>query len=128
MRIRASKTPPLNSPSSALPTSHTSSPSPPLNSSSSNDSSPRRNGLDLLVLAVIEVNGGRALDAEKNAINGFQEEDNRIEKRKEEKGSEFEVGLKPKRWRRQLAMPSRYQDSVLQPLKRRTRRRPIGAK
>lgn len=128
MRIRASKTPPLNSSSSALAPTPTASTSPELNSSSSNEFSPRCNGLDLLVLAVIEVNGGRAMDAEKNAINGVKEEENRIEKRKEEKGSEFEVGLKPKRRRRQLAMPSRYHDSVLQPLKRRNRRRTIGAK
>ncbi|EHA8588443.1 hypothetical protein COCNU_scaffold005294G000010 [Cocos nucifera] len=128
MRIRGSKTPPLNSSSSALAVTPTPSLSPPSNSSCSNDPSSRCEGLDLLVLAVIEVNGDRALDAERNAINGVKEEDDRTEKRKEEKGSEFEVGSKPNKRRRQLAMPSRYQDSVLQPWKRRRRRRPIGAK
>ncbi|RWW71452.1 hypothetical protein BHE74_00020850, partial [Ensete ventricosum] len=100
--------------------------SPPLNSSPSSDSSSRCEGLDLLVLAVIEVFGDGALEIERIGSSGVGEEEGKqegIEMREEELDGGVEAGTKRKSRRRPLATPSRFQDSVLQPWKRRTRRR-----
>ncbi|KAJ8486483.1 hypothetical protein OPV22_018968 [Ensete ventricosum] len=121
MRIRASKIPLLSSISDSPP-----SLSPPLNSSPSSDSSSRCEGLDLLVLAVIEVFGDGALEIERIGSSGVGEEEGKqegIEMREEELDGGVEAGTKRKSRRRPLATPSRFQDSVLQPWKRRTRRR-----
>ncbi|URD98525.1 DNA-directed RNA polymerase [Musa troglodytarum] len=121
MRIRASKIPLLSSISDSPP-----SLSPSLNSPPSNDSSSRCEGLDLLVLAVIEVFGDGALEIERIGSSGVGEEEGKqegIEMRKEELDGGVEAGTKRKSRRRPLATPSRFQDSVLQPWKRRTRRR-----
>ncbi|RWW54184.1 hypothetical protein BHE74_00039240 [Ensete ventricosum] len=118
MRIRASKTPPLGSIADPNP-------------APSDDCSSRCEGLDLLVLAVIEVFGDRALEMEHIGSNGVEEEEGKREgigERKEELDGGLEAGPRGKRRKRQLAMPSRFQDSVLQPWKRRTRRRLGGAK
>ena len=128
MRIRASKTPPLGFISNPDPAP---SMSPLSNSPPSDDSSTRCEGLDLLVLAVIEVFGDGALETEHIGSSGVEEEQGTremVEKRKEELDGDAEAGPKRKRRKRQLAMPSRFQDSVMQPWKRRTRRRPGGAK
>ncbi|RZR99713.1 hypothetical protein BHM03_00029316 [Ensete ventricosum] len=128
MRIRASKTPTLGSISNPNPAP---SMSPLSNSPPSDDSSTRCEGLDLLVLAVIEVFGDGALETEHIGSSGVEEERGKremVEKRKEGLDAGAEAGPKRKRRKRQLAMPSRFQDSVMQPWKRRTRRRPGGAK
>ncbi|WOL17575.1 hypothetical protein Cni_G26368 [Canna indica] len=118
MRIRASKTPPLSSNSISNPSP---SPSPPSDGFSS-----RCEGLDLLVQAAIEVFGGRALQMEHIGSSAVGEEEGkqeRVELREEELDDGVVAGLKRKRNSRQSATPSRFQDSVLQPWKRRTRRR-----
>ncbi|RWW72876.1 hypothetical protein BHE74_00019286 [Ensete ventricosum] len=128
MRIRASETPPLSSSSNPNPTPPLSSPS---NSPLSNDYSSRCEGLDLLVLAVIEVFGDTALQMEDIDGDGVGQEERKqdgIEMRKEDPNIIVEADLKRKRRRRPLATPSRFQDSVLQPWKRSTRRRLSGGK
>ncbi|WOK92486.1 hypothetical protein Cni_G01177 [Canna indica] len=128
MRIRSSKTQPSSSISNPNTTPSISA---PLNSLPRNDSSSRCEGLDLLVLAVIEVFGDRALEVERIGSNGVGEEERkqeRVEMTKEEPVGGVEAGPKRKTRKRQLAMPSRFQDSVMQPWKRRTRRQLGGAK
>ena len=100
-RIRALlSTPQSNSACSALSTS----PYPNITNS-------RCEGLDLLTMAVLEVDGDRAFDFEAKSAGS--------EESKREGG---EVGFKAQRRTRQKAVPSKFQDSVLQPWKRSTRR------
>ncbi|XP_042471105.1 uncharacterized protein LOC122053227 [Zingiber officinale] len=118
MRSGASKSPPLSSnpdPSPCLSSSSNHSPA-------SDDSSSRCEGLDLLVLAVIEIFGDRVFEKERIGRSGGGEaaaKNGRNEAREEE----FAGGLKRKGNRRESTMPSRFKDSVLQPWKRSTRRR-----
>ncbi|URD95131.1 hypothetical protein MUK42_05034 [Musa troglodytarum] len=126
MRVRASKVSPLSSIPNSNPALSLSPPSsfpPPI------DSSGRCEGLDLLVLAAMEVFGDGALDSGCIRSNEVGKEDGRmerVEKREEELCGGVESGVKWKRKRRPLTMPARFQDSVLQPWKRRTRGRLSG--
>ncbi|KAH7652312.1 hypothetical protein IHE45_19G009000 [Dioscorea alata] len=105
MRIRAFFSPsPLNSTSSA--------PAPPSNASNSSCQ-----GLDLLLMAATEVIGDRGSEIESSKADNVLKIEEKSDK------VDDEVVLKPKRQKRQKAMPSRFQDSVMQPWKRRTRRR-----
>lgn len=129
MRVRASKA--SSSPLSSIPNSNPAlSLSPPSTFPHPIDSSGRCEGLDLLVLAAMEVFGDGALDSGRIRSNEVGKEDGRterVEKREEELCGGVEAGLKRTRKRRPLTMPSRFQDSVLQPWKRRTRGRLSGA-
>lgn len=75
----------------------------------SNDTSSRCQGLDLLAMAALEVGGEAAVDLNCSKIESFCCNE----------GDKGVVGLKR---RRQKALPLRFQDSVLQPWKRATRR------
>ncbi|KAL5988998.1 hypothetical protein ACLOJK_027100 [Asimina triloba] len=121
-------------PSTIAPSSSPSSlPSSPFNSSHSIDNKARCQGLDLLVQAVIHV-AGWVVFAPKNAPmkekRDFQFKNDKIQNESNEKkvvskkeGERIDVISNPKRLKRSLTLPSKYKDSVLQPWKRRTRRR-----
>lgn len=127
MRVRASKASPLSS----IPNSNPAlSLSPPSSFPHPIDSSGRCEGLDLLVLAAVEVFGDGALDSGRIRSNEVGKEDGRterVDKREEELCGAVEAGLRRTRKRRPLTMPSRFKDSVLQPWKRRTLGRLSGA-
>ncbi|XXG43569.1 hypothetical protein AAC387_Pa01g3568 [Persea americana] len=86
-------------------------------------------GLDLLVKAAHHVAGNVLFDVsliQRTAVSGGKKAVlSEIEKEepKEKKDVEIEVVSKPERQKRQLSLPSKYHDSVLQPWKRQTRRR-----
>lgn len=73
-------------------------------------------------MAITEVSGDRALGIDTTNTNGAKDGEE-----EEEKVIKYEVGSNPKR-KRKMVMAVRYQDSVLQSFKPRTRRRRIGAK
>ncbi|KAG9452560.1 hypothetical protein H6P81_005464 [Aristolochia fimbriata] len=146
MRIRGSSITPTSSRSSALCHSYSSvssAPFPPCESNSSSsfaDCKARCEGLDLLVEAVLHVTAPaicnisfaqrkvvrrakRALRFERAAVGGLGEEEEDTEAKKGKEDREIEVISKPKRRKRVMALPSKYQDSVLQPWKRSTRQR-----
>lgn len=111
MRIRASKTAPLSSISDLAPSM-----------AASSDPASRCEGLDLLVLAVIEVFGERAMDVERVGSNGVGEEEKRDVNRRVESCSKRKASKRPSE------IPSRFHDSVMQPWKRSTRRRVVKEK
>ncbi|KAL6006867.1 hypothetical protein ACLOJK_032363 [Asimina triloba] len=152
MRIRSShSSPPLSprlpfsSPLSSLPSSSSSSTPSSLNSSSAlNDKHARCQGLDLLVEAVSHLagpvvfgsvaftrkkvirRGKRALRfktaAPKESGKGEKE---KKKKKKKKKNKEAGIGLNSEQFRqkRLMSLPSKYRDSVLLPLKRKSRQR-----
>lgn len=152
MRIRGSHSSPslsptrsLSSPFSSLPSSSSSSAPSSLNSSSAlNDKHARCQGLDLLVEAVSHVagpvifgsvaftrkkvirRGKRALRFKEAAPkdSGKGEKEMKMEKKKKEAG----IGLNSEQYRhkRLMSLPSKYRDSVLLPLKRKSRQRKLA--
>ncbi|KAK9146487.1 hypothetical protein Sjap_006390 [Stephania japonica] len=99
------------------------------NSSTSIDFNSRCEGLDLLVEAAIYISGELFLESpnmDHDRIGSKESKDEDQEQEEEEvveKGRVIDVISKPKRRQRVMALPSKYNDSILQPWKRRTRAR-----
>ncbi|XXG43567.1 hypothetical protein AAC387_Pa01g3566 [Persea americana] len=99
-------------------------------------------GLDLLVKAAQHVSGDVLFDVpliqQRKVVSGGKNDfklneavvsEIDKEEAEEKKNVEIEVVSKPGRQKRQLSLPSKYNDSVLQPWKRQTRpKRPIEIK
>ncbi|KAJ4955575.1 hypothetical protein NE237_012358 [Protea cynaroides] len=111
----------INSLASSSSNSHSSSPS-------SIDCQTRREGLDILAEAVHFIAGSAlpmGVPVTRRRIIIRRKNISEIEKQAEEMNQEKEIRVitKPKKRKRVMALPSKYQDSVLQPWKRQNRRR-----